>query len=324
MLAGILALALVPALCSAATAPLTLLPANTLGRCLDGTRSGFYYLPGAESRKWTLTLFGGGECNDAPSCTSRLTSNLGSSKYFSPTMGFDSGSHFANPDASENPGFAAWNHVQLPYCSQDLHMGTRSSATADTFGLFFSGHLVLNATLSALDGLGLAAATDILLTGDSAGGIGVWPNLDWLAARYPSARVAGAPLAGMYFFAYPYAGPNHTESILASFSPQGVEVLHELYQPFLDADCVAAYTSAGASPSPCMLGNYSRPYVRSPVFVTEAQTDQVQLIDHDDVPPAYVNLPEELAYIEAWAANMSIALQPVMDPENARDGGFSP
>jgi len=47
---------------------------------------------------------------------------------------------------------------------------------------------------------GLTAATDIVLTGESAGGIGVWPNLDWLAARYPKARVIGAPIAGFYFF----------------------------------------------------------------------------------------------------------------------------
>ena len=309
---------------AAPSAPLTLLPQGTLGRCLDGTSSGFYLLPG-DPRKFTITLAGGGECNDAPSCTSRLTSALGSSKYFAPSQTLDAGAHFADPNPSANPAFAAWTHVMLPYCSGDLHMGTRTAASADTFGLFFSGHLVLNETLNALEAAhGLGSATDILLSGDSAGGIGTWPHVDWLAGRFPSARVTAAPLAGMYFYAYPYTGPNHTSSVLASFAPEGIELLHGLYQPFLNEACAAAHAARGASPAPCMLSNYSYPYVRSAVFVTEAQTDQVQLLDHDDVPPAYVRQPEEEAYIAEWAANMSVALGAALDPANSKDGAFSP
>ena len=319
-------LALAPATGSAAgvSAPLTLLPSDTLGRCLDGTPSGFYYLPGTDSKKWTVTLFGGGECGDEASCKSRLSSDLGSSKYFAKSVSFDSGSHFANPDVAQNPGFGSWNHVQVPYCSQDLHMGTRTTAGSDTWGLYFSGHLALNATLAELDRLGLAGATDILLTGDSAGGIGTWPNLDWLASRYKGARVSGAPLAGMYFFSFPYTGPNHTSSILASFSPDGMDTLYALYQPFLNEGCVAAYTSRGASPSPCMLSNYSQPFVKSPVFVTEAQTDSVQLEDHDQIPPTDVKDAPELAYIAQWSANMTIALRDKLDVTNKRDGVFFP
>lgn len=317
------AIAAFAALGDAASAPLTLLPSNTLGRCLDGTPSGFYLLPG-DSRRFTLTLFGGGECSDSASCLSKVGTNLGSSKYFAPSMGFDSGSHFANPSLTENPGFGSWTHVQLPYCSQDLHMGTRSSADASTFGLYFSGHLVLEAVLGQLDGLGLAGATDILLTGDSAGGIGTWPHADWLAARYPQARVSFAPLAGLYFNSFPYSGPNHTQSILASFSPEGIEALHQLYQPFLDADCAAAYAAQGASPSPCMLGNSSQGFVHSPVFVIEAQTDQVQLIDHDDLPPQYVSLPQEQAYIREWTENMTASLAHALSPAVKQSGAFFP
>lgn len=90
----------------------------------------------------------------------------------------------------------------------------------ETWGFYFSGHLVLEAVLDALDAQGLTAATEIMLTGDSAGGIGVWPNLDYLAQRYPHARVVGAPVAGFYFYAYPYTGVNHTSSDLADFRPE--------------------------------------------------------------------------------------------------------
>jgi hypothetical protein len=59
------------------------------------------------------------------------------------------------------------------YCSGDVHSGTRTTATKETWGFYFSGHLnlvsivkQLNATVPAL-----SAATDILLTGSSAGGL---------------------------------------------------------------------------------------------------------------------------------------------------------
>ena len=67
------------------------------------------------------------------------------------------------------------------------------------------------AILDALDEW-MTDATDIVLQGASAGGIGVWPHLDFLKERYPAARVVGAPVAGFYFDAFPYEGPNHTRA----------------------------------------------------------------------------------------------------------------
>jgi hypothetical protein len=180
---------------------------------MDGTPSGYYYLESTApntSQKWTLSLFGGGECFDKASCTSHLEDELGSSKYFKPFQYFGAYAQFACAESNNNPGFATWNHVQIPYCSQDLHMGTRTQADASTWGLYFSGHLIFSAVLDALDARGLVNATDILLSGASAGGIGVWPHLNYLQGRYPHARVTGAPIAGFYDYAYPYTGPNAT------------------------------------------------------------------------------------------------------------------
>ena len=51
---------------------------------------------------------------------------------------------------------------------------------------------------------GFSEATDVILSGVSAGGIGVWINVDYLQSLVPSARVVAAPVAGFYFYAYPY------------------------------------------------------------------------------------------------------------------------
>lgn len=305
----------------ASTAPLTLLPSNSLGKCLDGTSSGFYFL-NQSSTKFVIAFDGGGECNSAASCKPKVNTPLGSSKYFSTENEFDdAGQWFLDTSSDRNPGFAHWNKVRVPYCSQDLHMGTKTTADASTFGLFFSGNLVFEAILDELDALGLRGATDILLTGESAGGIAVWPKLDATAARYPNARVSGAPVAGFYFYSDPYTGPNATGGGLASFSPAGLDELYALYAPSLNSACVAAF--AGDA-SPCMLSNFSLPFVQAPVFVTESLSDSVQLTAHDDIPEQFRTLAPELAYIDEWAANMSVALQPVLGAGSSpAHGGFA-
>ena len=95
--------------------------------------------------------------------------------------------------------------------------------------------------LDALDAShGLSDATDIVLTGESAGGIGVWPSLDALAARYTRARIVGAPIGGFYacapmnpraaasppLRAHPLQGPVPTPGRLLSLHGPGPHSVH--------------------------------------------------------------------------------------------------
>jgi hypothetical protein len=259
----------------------------------------------------------------AAGCTAQLTTALGSSKYFPASLDFsNSGSQF-NEAALGSTAFASWSHVQVPYCTQDVHTGTRAAKDPAAFGLYFAGHLVFSAVLDALDARtpSLRDATDIILTGDSAGGIGVWPNLDYLAARYPNARVVGAPIAGFYFYAYPYTGVNHTASELPDFRKEAWPQHYALWQSFVDADCAAAHA---ADPSFCLLANNSFPFVSSESFAIQAQTDAVVLTAHDWLPADFIHLPPERAYLAAWHRNMTqVALAPLLDPANARAGAFN-
>jgi hypothetical protein len=154
--------------CQAEMAPLIPLT-DSKARCMDGTLSGYYFqskfmrfifvfsllfvyflfllesTKESESTKWVIHLQGGGECASKDSCYSELSSNLGSSKYFDPSMSL----WFLNYDnPSANPDFAYANHVHVPYCSGDLHSGTVRHPTEETWGLYFSGHLVFEAIVS--------------------------------------------------------------------------------------------------------------------------------------------------------------------------------
>ena len=71
--------------------------------------------------------------------------------------------------------------LQVPYCSGDLHLGTQSETNAD--GVRFAGHHIVGGILgTAAASLGLADATDVLFTGESAGGIGCVAHTDYVAA----------------------------------------------------------------------------------------------------------------------------------------------
>ena len=200
------ALAAAPRGAAAAPSPLRMLT-DTRATCLDGSLGGFYFEPyndpsEANATKWVIFLQGGGECASNASCSAAAKSELGSSKYFAPSIEFDEGEYYAS-GLPGNP-FASWNRVDIPYCSQDLFSGTRESTSPDTFGLYFSGHLIFESILQTLkDQYALDAATEVILTGVSAGGIGAWLNTNSLVTSFVPAgcRVTIAPIAGMYFFA---------------------------------------------------------------------------------------------------------------------------
>ncbi len=118
-------------------------------------------------------------------CESHLHDPLGSSKYFAPSVDF-AGAYFASDDQAANPGawggaahapsharpltltqtpppapprpaapspradMYDWNHVDVPYCSQDLHSGMRTAVSNATWGLYFAGHHVFTAIIDAL------------------------------------------------------------------------------------------------------------------------------------------------------------------------------
>ena len=136
---------------------------------MDGTLSAYYYQPGIgeNATRFIIYLEGGGECTTNSSCTSHLDSVLGSSKYFPATVSMP---YFLTDDATENPNFASWAHVYVPYCSQDLFSGQVTQPSANTWGLYFSGHLIFKAILDSLEQTsGITKATDVILTGASAG-----------------------------------------------------------------------------------------------------------------------------------------------------------
>ena len=153
-------------------------------RCLDGSPFGYYIRQSkskTNSRKWILFLMGGGACVTPKDCVERQasTKGWGSSSFWNSTFlpgsnypGFAAMHDILSDNTNDNPDFYDFNHVYLQYCSGDLWTGTRESF--DRYGLWFSGHHNIKATVAHLnDTENLAKATHILLVGVSAGGLGI-------------------------------------------------------------------------------------------------------------------------------------------------------
>ena len=77
--------------------------------------------------------------------------------------------------------------VFVPYCTGDEHKGQRTTAPKEaypkgTWGFYFTGHTNLEhiiADLKTSTAPAIASASHILLTGGSAGGMGVLANADF-------------------------------------------------------------------------------------------------------------------------------------------------
>ena len=103
---------------------LIMLPQSTGALCLDGSSYGFYLLddpsPDADLSRWTISMDGGGWCNDENDCWGRAQTAKGNSSKFDKQAGcFDV--------AGWDPGVISKGRcVHLPYCDGASFSGNRS------------------------------------------------------------------------------------------------------------------------------------------------------------------------------------------------------
>jgi hypothetical protein len=187
--------------------------------CNDGTSAAYVLRQGAgaAATRWIISLQGGGECVDQASCASRAadTPTLVSSAPYqanpSSAFGLDG---ILDPNPSNNPDFYDASMVEVLYCSSDEWSGAKASASAfhpqDPSTWNFQGHAILNAVVADLKAShNLSAATDIMLTGQSSGGVGVFVNVNPIAKLAPS---------GARFVAFSDAGFGN---VVDTFNPTG-------------------------------------------------------------------------------------------------------
>ena len=120
------------------------------------------------------------------------------------------GRDILSTDCTENPTFCNHGHVLVPYCSSDMWLGTenetsrqyssllkeepcdcwdqdcfRYNPTSDDLQFTFRGQTIFRSVLQTLDSMyNLHEASEIVLVGSSAGGVGVLNSAKWMREEY--------------------------------------------------------------------------------------------------------------------------------------------
>jgi len=273
---------------------------------------GYYFYPSpSNSSTWIVYLEGGGWCYDAASCAARSPS-LTSSKGWQPAADFDG---LLSPT---EPRLAAANRVFLRYCSSDGWLGSAAAPVLPGFKMMGRAYLdAVLADLAATKGLGAAPATELLLTGCSAGARGALFNAEFFfrraAALLPATRLQPAVLLDSHFWMD--AAPLSPKAVPFRAQVQAVFALVGAGAPgYLNAACTAAFP---AEPWKCLFGEFATNYTQQPYLAHVYQFDSFQLTEDEGV--ARPTTPAQIAYANAFRAQLRAAAEgAIINP--AREG----
>ena len=161
-------------------------------RCASGAPTGLAIDPHAGATDLVIYLEGGGACNTAASCWGPMPGANNLTGYDATTFAsarprkypfFDRG-------LAANP-FAAMSFVYVPYCTGDMHAGTREvdlDVNGTAMPTYFWGGTNLDLFLARIAPT-FPGVTHIWLIGTSAGGFGTMLSFDRVAAAFPGVRI---------------------------------------------------------------------------------------------------------------------------------------
>jgi O-palmitoleoyl-L-serine hydrolase len=247
--------------------------------CNDGT-PGAYWIQKKNSTKWLIHLQGisrvisfegGWWCWDKSTCEARkqqfpyLMSSNGLPKIKNVTEGIFS------ENSIQNPSFYNSNMVIVHYCSSDGFSGERE-ASQETFGNHFRGKRIIETLIHDLFQFhNLNNAKEILLTGCSAGGMGLSINTNFISQlvkiNIPNVKLLALNDAG-HFVDAPVL-----DSKIETMKGNMIKGI-KLWNSQLDRECLLNYPS---NPYLCLMNQYSLPFTKIPTLVFNSKFDSFQI-----------------------------------------------
>ena len=158
--------------------------------CSRGTPFRFAVL-GGDPSKVVIDFAGGGACWNALTCSvagSIFFEQAPTREQFEAYVGQDGASGMYRTDRADNP-LAGWTIVHIPYCTGDIHWGDQTMTYNAETTIDHIGRRNVDAVLGwAFDNY--PAATQLLISGTSAGAYGAIGYAAEIADAYPAASVA--------------------------------------------------------------------------------------------------------------------------------------
>ena len=224
----------------------------------------YYFSPGAASEKFFIFHEGGGFCGSDFECLDRSHNWLGSSRWDAETLDLEAlGNLKFSRLAKENPLMYNWNHIYVRYCDGGYYSGYRDKPiSVNGREVFFSGGYITEALFQDLQRFGFKIASDVVLSGCSAGAIRIFGHLDTLrdytTAAAVSSRVVGLADSGFYMD-------------LEIFTPLKRYVVKEMNgSHFLSARCKSDHFGVEEK---CLVGSVASSYLQTPLFAFQSRFD---------------------------------------------------
>lgn len=228
---------------------------------------------GEGARKFLIFLEGGGFCGSHDACLERAGSYLGSTAYDADPPGKYAQwfrellEHpFAKPAQSENPLLWNWNHVFVRTCDGAYFASDRvDPITVNGRQLYYRGQHILDAVMKDLaTRQNLQGASEVVLSGCSAGGITLFAQADSLASRLPgSPRVVAFADSGFYLDTPLYTPLKRFVVQLDGANATAV----------LNQECVSENPGEEER---CFVGAVAATYLRTPLFAWQSRYDTDQ------------------------------------------------
>ena len=262
-------------------------------RCLDGSPAAYYFRPASKPEsmdKWVLFIQGGGWCYEEQDCLSRSATALGSSAAMPKTLSLGG---ILSEDPNVNSDFHSWNHVVFGYCDGASFSGAADEPiVVNNTKVYFRGLYNLKAIMQdLLDNHGLNKATQVLLSGDSAGGLATFIHADQIGEMLPNTvqRYKAAPFSGLFLRHDNVLGePVYENQLRYVFMMQNCSV-------GVDPHCLLAKSPMYMHL--CMFGEETIKSTQTPIFVMNSIYD-------------------------AWCARCIMTAEPV-DPSSSQNGNCS-
>ncbi len=168
-------------------------------KCRNGSSTGFGIRINPNSTKLVIYMQGGGACFNAATCAGNPSS------YGANNLGNGPGSGIFDANNAANP-LKDWSFVYIPYCTGDVHGGNATAVDVPGVGApknqSFVGYANIGHDLKRIIPT-FPNVTQVLVTGESAGGFGAFYNYDRIAQAFCPTPVdliddSGPPMSDTY------------------------------------------------------------------------------------------------------------------------------
>eukprot|EP01038_Epipyxis_sp_PR26KG_P004243 gene4243-6022_t len=268
-------------------------------KCLDGTLPSFYLrksphfnTSNVQSKKWFVFFEGGGWCYNLRQCYLRSKTILGSSRAYPFTLNNSSFNYYLSNNDEYNPLMFDWNIVLVRYCDGTSYAGD-ATVMYKNKPLYFRGKYNRDETIKSLLSLGMLNASEVVIGGCSAGGLGIYLGLDNMQSIMNKANdkiiIRGFSDSG-YFMQY-----SSSKSCITTYQSFGKDeacVNNRIDYPSavkslfyfanissgVNANCLQFMRSNKKEDSNCFFADNAALFIKTPLFAVQPQYDQWQIL----------------------------------------------